>query len=65
MAGVVGAVPDGAKLVGVHGSPDEPGDIGEGGLGGVDHGAELKSKNSSMFGCAESRAVRCAELPMN
>ncbi len=38
---------------------------GAGGVGGVAHGTALKSKNSSRFGCAASRFVRCAEELMN
>jgi len=36
-------------------------EAGVGGAGGVDHGTALKSKNSSRFGCAASRLVKCAE----
>jgi hypothetical protein len=36
-------------------------EAGTGGAGGVDHGTALKSKNSSRFGCAASRLVKCAE----
>ena len=35
-----------------------------GGEGGVAHGVLTKSKKSKRFGCAASRAVRCAEGPM-
>ena len=53
-------------LAGVHGLyPSEVGLTGVGGLGGVDHGIFAKSKNSSRFDCAASRAVRLVELPMN
>ena len=44
---------------------DPPSVKGAGGLGGVAHGSLVKSKKSSRLGCAASRAVRCAELPMN
>ena len=44
---------------------ERAGVTGAGGVGGVAHGTLLKSKNSSRSGCAASRAVRCAELPMN
>lgn len=57
--------PQGAKFVGVQGSyPSDCGLAGVGGVGGVDHGILVKSKKSSRSGCAASRAVRCAELPM-
>ena len=60
------AVGGGAKLVGVHGLvANDPELTGVGGLGGVIHGTLLKSKNSSRFGCAASRAVRCAPFPTN
>jgi hypothetical protein len=41
--------------------PTEVFEAGVGGVGGVDHGTALKSKNYSRFGCAASRFVRCAE----
>lgn len=52
--------------MGVHGSyPSDWADTGAGGVGGVSHGILVKSKNSNKFGCAASRAVRWAELPIN
>src|SRR6185503_3841285 len=67
-AGVVGGCEVaalGAKLSGVHGLVGNESELnGVGGLGGVSHGTLLKSKNSSRFGCAASRAVRCAPFPM-
>ena len=55
----------GPRFVGVHGSdPRLSFDTGVGGVGGVSQGILLKSKKSSRFGCAASRAVRCAEGPM-
>lgn len=53
----------GPMLAGVQLAP--PSVYGVGGLGGVAQGTLVKSKKSSRFGCAASRAVRCAELPMN
>src|SRR5450631_109779 len=55
----------GPMLVGVHGSdPSDWAVTGAGGAGGVAHGAPVKSKKSSMSGCAPSWAVRCEELPI-
>jgi hypothetical protein len=56
----------GAKFAGLQGLyPSVCSVTGAGGDGGVAHGTLLKSKNSSRSGWAASRAVRCAELPMN
>jgi len=53
-------------LAGRHGLyPSDEVEAGVGGLGGVDHGTALKSKNSSRLGCAASRFVKCAEELMN
>ena len=38
--------------------------VGAGGLGGVAHGAAVKSKKSSRLGWAASRCVKCVLLPM-
>ena len=52
----------GPMLSGRHGlKPSDVAVAGEGGVGGVPYGTALKSKNSSRFGCAASRFVRCAE----
>ena len=52
-------------LAGVQGSdPSDWAVTGAGGVGGVAHGAPVKSKKSSKSGCAASWAVRCAELPI-
>jgi hypothetical protein len=49
----------GPRLVASQGSlPSVAGVTGAGGVGGVAQGTALKSKNSSRFGCAASRAVR-------
>ena len=48
-----------------HGSYPSDSDVtGVGGVGGVAQGTLVKSKNSSRFGCAASRAVKCAALPI-
>ena len=49
----------GAKFVGVQGVlANALSETGTGGVGGVAHGTLLKSKKSSRFGCAASRAVK-------
>ena len=59
-------LPHGPMLDGVQGLyPRDEAVTGAGGLGGAAQGVLLKSKNSSRSGCAASRAVRCAALPMN
>src|SRR5580658_6499053 len=58
--------PYGPMLLGVHGLyPRDSAVTGIGGVGAVAHGMFVKSKNSSRLGCAASRAVRCAVLPIN
>src|ERR1700722_550460 len=51
----------GPRFVGVH---DVVEVNGAGGEGGVAQGTALKSKNSSRLGCAASRGVNWAELPI-
>ena len=46
----------GAKLDGVHVELASDVEVGAGGVGGVAHGMLVKSKNSSISGCAASRS---------